>query len=377
MTRIAFYAPLKPADHKTASGDRTIARSFVSALEKAGYKVHIGSRLRSRIATPDLAAMTKIRDVAWKEAGNLCYFWRKLSFAERPAAWVTYHLYYKAVDWIGPRVAEALAIPYIVAEASHAPKRANGPWAFNHDGAQAAIEKADKILCLNPADKQSLLDIVPKSRLVDFPPFMNLPRKMIDKEKARNFLIKRHNLNGNEFWLLVVGMMREGDKLASYHLLAEALARKKINRKMALIVVGDGPAWKEVHRSFSNLSFPVIMAGFVPAAELPYYYRAADLMAWPAINEAFGMAILEAQAFGLPIVAGAAGGVPMIVKDGKTGLLAPPGNVKAFAERLTLAMKSDLPRMGQNAERRVKKYHNLDGAAAKLQTILRSFDIYP
>ena len=35
-----------------------------------------------------------------------------------PAAWFTYHLYYKAPDWLGPDIARALAIPYLVAEAS-------------------------------------------------------------------------------------------------------------------------------------------------------------------------------------------------------------------------------------------------------------------
>ena len=41
----------------------------------------------------------------------------------RPDLWFTYHLYYKAPDWLGPRVAEALSIPYVVAEASVAGTR--------------------------------------------------------------------------------------------------------------------------------------------------------------------------------------------------------------------------------------------------------------
>ena len=36
MARIAFYAPLKPPDHPTPSGDRRIARLFVEALGRAG-----------------------------------------------------------------------------------------------------------------------------------------------------------------------------------------------------------------------------------------------------------------------------------------------------------------------------------------------------
>ena len=47
----------------------------------------------------------------------------------------------------------------------------------------------------------------------------------------------------------------------------------------------------------------------VPHAALPALYAGADLYLWPAINEAYGMAFLEAQAAGLPVVAGRTGGV--------------------------------------------------------------------
>ena len=56
--------------------------------------------------------------------------------------------------------------------------------------------------------------------------------------------------------------------------------------------------------------------GALPAAALPEIYAAADLYVWPACNEAYGMALLEAQAAGVPVVAGAEGGVPDIVADG-------------------------------------------------------------
>ena len=45
--RIAFYAPLKPADHPTPSGDRRIGRLFLDALRRAGHQPFVASRLRS------------------------------------------------------------------------------------------------------------------------------------------------------------------------------------------------------------------------------------------------------------------------------------------------------------------------------------------
>ena len=45
-------------------------------------------------------------------------------------------------------------------------------------------------------------------------------------------------------------------------------------------------------------------------------YAAADLYVWPAVREAYGIALLEAQAAGLPVVAGREGGVAEVVADG-------------------------------------------------------------
>ncbi len=42
---------------------------------------------------------------------------------ERFDLWFTYHCYYRKPDWLGPAVTKALGLPYVIAEASHAPRR--------------------------------------------------------------------------------------------------------------------------------------------------------------------------------------------------------------------------------------------------------------
>src|SRR4051812_20938523 len=125
--RIAFYAPLKAPDHPVPSGDRTIARLLIAAMKRGGAEVEIASRIRSRLAAPDEAAQQAIAKKGAAAAKRLIAKYRARPKRARPEAWFSYHLYYKAVDWIGPKVAEALDIPYLLAEASHAPKRAEGP----------------------------------------------------------------------------------------------------------------------------------------------------------------------------------------------------------------------------------------------------------
>ena len=322
--KIAFYAPLKAPDHPDPSGDRTVARLLLQALRRAGIEPMLVSRFRARLAGETEAEQRRLAAKGHATADKLIAKYKKLPKAKRPQAWFTYHLYYKAVDWIGPRVATALGIPYLVAEASHAPKRATGAFAFSHAAAEAAIKQAAAIFCLNPSDKECLAGIVKAKRLIDLPPFLDIAAfvghhdaRGPDRSLGRLKLSQHYHLDPDMPWLLTVAMMRKGDKLASYHMLADAL--RHVTRAYQLLIVGDGPARAAVEQAFEPIRKRVAWLGLKPASELPEIYAAADLFVWPAINEAFGMALLEAQACGTPVIAGASGGVPAIIADGETG----------------------------------------------------------
>lgn len=336
----------------------------------------LASRLRARVSAADEAEQRRMAVKGHQLADKLIAKYKKLPKAKRPQAWFTYHLYYKAVDWIGPRVAAALDIPYLVAEASHAPKRAQGAFAFSHAAAEAAIGQAVAIFCLNPADKECLSGIVKAQRLVDLPPFLDI-RAFIgaagargpDRSLGRLKLSQHYHLDPDMPWLLAVAMMRKGDKLSSYQVLANSL--RHVTRAYQVLIVGDGPARAEVERAFEPIKRRVAWLGLQPAAVLPEIYAAADLFVWPAINEAFGMALLEAQACGTPVIAGASGGVPAIIADGATGWLSPPGDVAAFAADVDFALERELAPVRLAARAHALKFHDMESAAA---TLRKTFD---
>src|SRR5262245_55798755 len=124
--RIAFYAPLKPPTHPVPSGDRRMARLLMAALGRANHRIDLASRFRSREGAGDPARQQALADLGQHMAQRLVRQYQARAAAERPELWFTYHLYYKAPDWLGPAVCAALDIPYVVAEASHANKRADG-----------------------------------------------------------------------------------------------------------------------------------------------------------------------------------------------------------------------------------------------------------
>ena len=167
-------------------------------------------------------------------------------------------------------------------------------------------------------------------------------------------------------------MMREGDKTSSYLKLAKALAVLHAE-DWHLTLVGDGPTRERIAATFALFGQRVTMTGALDTAALAEAYRHHDLFVWPAIREAYGMALLEAQAHGLAAIAGDAGGVPDIVRDGVTGLLAPEGDVPAFADRLALLLRSPdrICEMGAHAARITAAEHGLEAASVALDTAFR------
>lgn len=374
--RIAFYAPLKPPDHPVPSGDRLVARLLMAALTRGGHRVDLASRLRTWDGMGDGVRQARIRDIGARTAARLVRRYRTGPPEARPQAWFTYHLYHKAPDWLGPPVADALGIPYLVAEASIANKQADGAWRAGHAAAAKAVARADAIISLNTADEGGLRPwVADPAVLHHLAPFID-PAPFVAAQAARDThratLARAHSLDPARPWLATVAMMRAGDKLRSYTLLAEALKRIT-DRPWQLAVAGDGPARAQVESLLSFLGRDrVCFVERLDETSLPGFYAAADLYAWPAVREAFGMAFLEAQAAGCPVVAGAEGGVPGIVHGGETGLLTTPGDAADFARAVTRLLDDEALRhhMGASAQRRVATDHGIDGAARALNVIL-------
>lgn len=354
--RIAFYAPLKPPDHPVPSGDRRVAQLFFAALQQAGHAPVLASRFRSFEGQGDPIRQARLAAIGQALARR---FLRRCRAAPEtaPELWFTYHIQHKAPDWLGPHIAGALGIPYVVAEASFAPKQAGGLWDAGHRAAADAIRRAAVVIGLNSADRDCVLPLLADpSRWVAIKPFLDAARY---RPRGRG--------GGGPPRLIAVAMMRHGDKLASYRVLGEALTRLR-DLDWSLTVVGDGDARPAVARALAPFGERVRWPGALSPSCVARELAAADLCVWPAVNEAFGMALLEAQASGLPVVAGACGGVGEIVAAELTGLLAPPGDAGAFAAALRrLILDHDLrARFAAAARRRVLAEHDLPAASRRL-----------
>jgi glycosyltransferase involved in cell wall biosynthesis len=96
-------------------------------------------------------------------------------------------------------------------------------------------------------------------------------------------------------------------------------------------VIGDGPYRSHLERMARRLGIEqdIEFLGFLPRTEIQKVFRKTDLFVLPTINEAFGIAVLEARCAGLPVVARSNCGVSDIIQHGEHGLLA--GDCDQFA----------------------------------------------
>jgi glycosyltransferase involved in cell wall biosynthesis len=361
--KIAFYAPLKAPDHPVPSGDRAIARGLLDALRLAGHRVALASRLRSFDAQGDARRQARLARIGERTARRLV---ARYARSDGPDLWFTYHVHHKAPDHVGPYVSRTLGIPYVVAEASIAPRRRDGAWAPGYAAALAAIREASNVVFLNPSDVAE----VRRARGAAAPFAMLAP--FIDVAGFAGSAAPAQAFADRPLRIVAVAMMREGAKLASYRLLADALARIG-DIAFGLTIVGDGPARAAVEAAFAPLARRVTYAGVLAPSAIAAVLRTSDLFAWPAVDEAIGIAFLEAQACGVPVVGADTPGVAGVVAAGKTGLLAPPGDAAAFATamRRLLGDAALRRRMAADAFTRVRAHHDVSSAARQLDAIVR------
>jgi glycosyltransferase involved in cell wall biosynthesis len=365
--RIAFYAPLKPPDHPTPSGDRLMANLLMKALRLGGHDVVLASRLRTYSADPNPERYEALKAAALEEASTLVRQWSRGKAGERPDCWFTYHIFFKSPDWIGPAVSRALAIPYVAAETSYAAKRDSGPWRDWQADVVEAIRHASLNLCFTERDREGLQMLEPNPAVAMLPPFLDPPPRPVVREAFGDTDRTR------PVRLVTVAMMRPGNKLASYVKLAEAL-QLIVDAPWTLTVIGDGAARPEVHAAFSSLPAARIMwRGLLDAPAVAETLAPSDLFLWPGVREPFGLVFLEAQAMGLPVIGFDDGGVTSVVRHGETGLLVPANDVHALASAARRLIDDPALRtsMGAAACRFAREERSVARAAKTLDVALR------
>ena len=95
----------------------------------------------------------------------------------------------------------------------------------------------------------------------------------------------------------------------------------KLHNKLTFLIVGDGPAKKNLEDLVTNLGVRdhVVFTGMVPPTEVQMYYQLADLFVSASTSETQGLTYIEAAANGLPLLCRKDECLCDIIVDGENG----------------------------------------------------------
>src|ERR1700704_5726319 len=118
----------------------------------------------------------------------------------------------------------------------------------------------------------------------------------------------------------------------------------------------------------------IVITGELGVEEVQRWYQRLTIYAFTSRNEGFGLTRIEAMSVGAALVASRAGAAELVVEDGVTGVLTPPGDVDALVAALEPLLRdpASAAAMGERARKRVVEKFGLDAEANKIAEVYKS-----
>jgi glycosyltransferase involved in cell wall biosynthesis len=174
---------------------------------------------------------------------------------------------------------------------------------------------------------------IPKERVSLVYPYVDERFKRF--ENAKEAVRRLYGIEGR--FLLFVGVAKPNKNIGR---LLDAFSKlRKLYPDAKLVIAGFVmPFWEETRRILRGEP-NVIWLNYVPEEHLPLLYSACVAFVSPALNEGFGLPLLEAMACGAPVIAGNTGAQPEVVGD--AGMLVNPTNTDEIFEAMSAVWTDD------------------------------------
>ncbi len=124
----------------------------------------------------------------------------------------------------------------------------------------------------------------------------------------------------------------------------------------------------------AGLNSRIVILGELAIEQVQRWYQRLTIYAFTSRNEGFGLTLIEAMSVGAALVASCAGAAELVVEDGVTGVLTPPGDVEALVAALEPLMRDPQAAgaMGRRARERVLAKFSLDVEARRIAEVYRT-----
>lgn len=193
-----------------------------------------------------------------------------------------------------------------------------------------SVRSARRIIAISESSRKDVHRIfdIPLNRIDVVRPGVDVIYRQIPEEEKIAFRAAK-GINGR--FVLHVGTLQPRKNIP---LLIDAFAQLAQPGLHLVLVGGKGWLFDTIFARVQahHLTDRVHFTGYVPDAELPLWYNAADLFVLPSQYEGFGMPLVEAMACGTPVIAADNSSLPEAV--GNAGLLFTPDNRAELTDRM-------------------------------------------
>ncbi|WP_372821555.1 glycosyltransferase family 4 protein [Pseudomonas parafulva] len=152
--------------------------------------------------------------------------------------------------------------------------------------------------------------------------------QLFNPARRNQALREQWGLGPDDIAVLHVGRLAAEKNLALLLPCMQALHKSYPQRRLRLVVVGDGPLRNQMQQQFPDAVFCGVQRG----EALAEHYACGDLFLFPSLTETFGNVVLEALASGLAVVAYDEAAAAQHIRHGHSGALAMPGDQPAFID---------------------------------------------
>lgn len=154
----------------------------------------------------------------------------------------------------------------------------------------------------------------------------------MDRARCRQIVAERHGFSGP--FVLYVGTLQPRKNVATL-IRAYGMFRERTGLPHKLVLTGKPKyMYQSVLDALNEAGYPddIVLTGFLADADLPIYYNAAAVFAFPSLYEGFGLPVLEAMACGTPVISSNVTSLPEVAGD--AALLVDPREPEAFCDAL-------------------------------------------
>lgn len=203
------------------------------------------------------------------------------------------------------------------------------------------LKKCDLILAVSRFTKEKMISLhgLERKKLRVFNNCLD-PNliDIISKEKDPA-LLTRYGLSQDHILLFTLTRLATGERYKGYERVIEAmqiLIREYPQLRYLLAGKYDEAEKTRIEQIIkaNNLEDQVILAGFVPEAEVAAHFNLADIYIMPSAKEGFGIVFIEAMHYGKPVIAGNKDGSVDALANGEFGLLVDPDDTNAITEAI-------------------------------------------